>query len=103
MKGCRMHIQYVGFNVGPNSRVYNFDVINAKEWRHFTIEIPLEAFRPLFLGFQDGPDICLGCLKRGLQDETPDTPARAHLRVGDQDVRAYLETHRPARSLGKRT
>ena len=98
-----MHIQYVGFNVGRSSRVYNFDVIDAKESRHFTIEVPLEAFRPLLLGFQDGPGICLGCLKKGLQDETPDAPTRAHLTVGELDVRAYLEAHRPARSHGKRT
>jgi hypothetical protein len=97
-----MYIQYVGFDAGHDSRIYNFDVIDAKESRHFVVEIPLEAFRPLLLGFQDGPDICLGCLKKGLQDETPDTPARDHLTVSELDVRAYLQTHRPAKALGRR-
>lgn len=98
-----MHIQYVGFNVGHGSRIYNFDVIDAKESRRFTVEIRLEAFRPLLLKFQDGPDICFACLKKGLQDETPDACAAAHLNIGELDVQAYLETHRPVKPFGRRT
>jgi hypothetical protein len=98
---CHLYIQYIGFEAGHNSRIYNFDVIDAKESRHFTVELPLEAFRPLHLGFQDGPEICFACLKKGLQEETG-APAGAHLNVGELDVRAYLETHRPAKARGKR-
>ena len=98
----RMYIQYVGFDVGHDSRIYKFDVIDGKESRHFTVEIRLEAFQPLLLRFQEGPDICFACLKKGLQEETPDARARAHLNVGEPDVQAYLETHRPAKSFGRR-
>ena len=98
-----MYIQYVGFNVGDDSRVYSFDVIDAKESRHFTVEVGLEAFRPLLLRFQEGPDICFACLKKGLQEETPEVRAVAHLNIGEPDVRAYLETHRPAKGPGRRT
>jgi hypothetical protein len=97
-----VHIQYVGFDVGHDSRIYNFDVIDAKESRHFTVEVRLEAFQPLLLKFQDGPDISFACLKKGLEDETPDSRALAHLNIGEPDVHAYLETHRPAKAHGKR-
>ena|SRR5690242_11117119 len=99
-----MHIQYVGFSEEHASRIYNFDVIDAKESRHFTVEVRLEAFRPLLLKFQDGPDLCFACLKKGLQEETPDARAVSHLSVGEQDVQGYLERHRPAKArFGKRS
>lgn len=98
-----MYIQYAGFNEGHDSRIYNFEVIDARESRHFTVEVRLEAFQPLLLRFQDGPEICFACLKKGLQEETPDARARAHLNVGQLDVQAYLETHRPAKAVGKRS
>ena len=96
-----MYIQYVGFSAGHDSRIYNFDVIDAKESRHFTLEVQLEAFQRLLLTFQDGPEICYACLKKELQDETPDARARAHLNVDQHDVETYLATHRSAKSLGK--
>ena len=97
-----MYIQYAGFDAGTNSRIYSFDVIGLRESRHFTVEVQLEAFRTLQLKLQDAPDLCFACLKRGLAEETPDAPAVAHLRVGEQDVRGYLEAHRPVKTVGKR-
>ena len=98
-----MYIQYVGFNVGQDSRVYTFEVIEAKESRHFTVELPSRAFQPLLLRFQDGPDICFAVLKKGLQAETEQDRLLTHLQLDEQDVRAYLEAHRPARTPGRRS
>lgn len=98
-----MYIQYVGFNGRAGSRAYDFHVIEAaREPRDFTVEIHSEAFRPSQLRFQDGPDICFARLKKGLQEETQEARAEGHLNINEQDVRAYLESHRPVKGLGKR-
>lgn len=97
-----MYIQYVGFDVGRDSRIYSFDVIDPEESRRFTVEVGLEAFRPFQLKFQDGPGLCFACLKRGLAAETFHAPVVAHLSVGEQDVREYVEAHRPVKTLGRR-
>jgi hypothetical protein len=98
-----VYIQYVGLNVGHDSRVYSFDVIEPKESRRFTIEVRSEAFQPLFLKFQDGPEICFAHLKKGLQEETEQDRLLTHLQLGEQEVRAYLEAHRPAKAHGRRS
>ena len=36
-----MYIEYVGFSEQHDPRIYNFDVIDAKESRHFTVEVRL--------------------------------------------------------------
>ena len=97
-----MYIQYVGFSAGQDSRIYTFDVTDSKESRQFTVEVGMTAFQPLLLKFQDGPDICFSVLKKGLDEETEKARALAHLNVREPDVRAYLEAHRSARSLGRR-
>ena len=53
-----MYIQYVGFNVAAGSRIYNFDVIDTKETREFTVQVQSEVFRPAGLKLQEGPVIC---------------------------------------------
>ena len=97
-----MYIQYVGFDVGRDSPIYSFDVVSPGESRHFTVEVRLDAFRPFQLRLQDGPDLCFACLKRGLAEETSDAPVVAHLSLGEEDVREYLEAHRPVKTLGRR-
>lgn len=97
-----MNIQYVGFDVVHESRIYSFEVIVAKESRQFTVEVRAEAFGPSQLKLQDGPDICFAHLKKVLQEETQDAPAEGHLHIVERDIRAYLETHRPTKALGKR-
>lgn len=97
-----MHIQYVGFDVRRDSRIYSFDVIDPEESRRFTVEVPLEAFRPFELRFQDGPELCFACLKRELAEERSEAPVVAHLSVSEQDVREYVEARRPVKTLGRR-
>ena len=88
-----MYIQYIRFNVAAGSRIYNFDVIDTKETREFTVQVQSEVFRPAGLKLQEGPDICFARLKQELQGETQEAPAEAHLGIGQQDVREYLEQH----------
>jgi hypothetical protein len=98
-----VYIQYVGLDVGHDSRIYNFEVIEAKESRRFAIEVRSEAFQPLLLRFQDGPDICFAHLKKGLQEETEQDRLLTHLQLGEQEVRAYLDARRPAKAHGRRS
>jgi hypothetical protein len=86
-----MYIQYVGFNLAARSRIYNFDVIDAKETRQFTVKVQSEAFRQEGLKLQDGPDICFARLKQELQGETQDRRAERHLAVGEREIREYVE------------
>ena len=86
-----MYIQYIGFNVAASSRLYNFDVIDAKEAREFTVKVQSEAFRPSRLRVQDGPNICFERLKQELEAETEDSRAGAHLCIGAADIQEYLE------------
>ncbi len=97
-----MYIQYVGFNVAASSRIYNFDVLNPKETREFTVQVQSEAFRPARLKLQDGPDICFARLKQELQGETQESRTEAHLDIGERDIQEYLErTTRASRSQRK--
>src|SRR6266567_2765615 len=77
-----MYIQYVGFNIAGSSRIYNFDVIDTKETREFTVKVQSEVFRPAGLKIQDAPDICFARLKQELQGETQEAHADAHLSIG---------------------
>jgi hypothetical protein len=90
-----MYIQYVGFNIAGSSRIYNFDVIDTKETREFTVKVQSEAFRPAGLKLQDGPDICFARLKLELQGETQEAHADAHLSIADWDIQEYLEKDCP--------
>jgi hypothetical protein len=97
-----MYIQYVGFNVAASSRTYNFDVIDPKEAREFTVQVQSEAFRPAGLKLQDGPDICFARLKQELEGETGESRAEAHLSIGERDIAEYLEEHYPRKPLAKK-
>jgi hypothetical protein len=66
-KGSSTYIQYVGFNVAASSRTYNFDVLDPKEAREFTVQVQSKAFRPAGLKLQDGPDICFARLNQELR------------------------------------
>lgn len=98
-----MYIQYVGFNGTAVSRIYNFHVVDVPhEAREFTVEIQSEAFGPLQLRFQDGPDICFAHLKKGLEAEIPGVQTDGRLNISAQDVRSYLEAHHPVKVLGRK-
>jgi len=88
-----MYIQYVGFNAAATSRTYNFDVLNPKDTRQFSVQVQSEAFRPSRLRVQDGPNICFERLKLELEAETDESRAGAHLRIGETDIQEYLEWH----------
>ena len=88
-----MYIQYVGCNVAGSSRIYNYDVLDTKERREFTVQVQSEAFRPSGLKLQDGPSICFDRLKRELGAETEQSRAAADLSIGERDIDEYLDRH----------
>lgn len=91
-----MNIQYVGFAVGNTARNYNFLVTDTPgHSRQFTVVVRFESFRSTRLKFQDGPDICFTRLKRELERETDDARADSQLRIGPDDIQAYLDRHHP--------
>jgi hypothetical protein len=91
-----MHVQYVGFIVAANSRIYSFHVVDAsEETREFTVKVQSEAFRSSSFKFQDGPGICFARLKQELEEETQESRAEADLHIGKQDIDEYLERHYP--------
>src|SRR6266542_6483501 len=92
-KDSGMYIQYVGLNVTASSRIYNFDVIDTKEAREFTVEVQSEAFRLGHLELQDGPDICFARLKLELEGEMQESRAEAHLSLGERNIQEYSEQH----------
>ena len=97
-----MYIQYVGFNVVASSRIYNYDVLDTKEKREFSVRVQSEAFRPSGLKLQDGPDICFDRLKRELGAETEKSRAEAELSIAERDIDEYLERHYPRQVLAKK-
>ena len=90
-----MYIQYVGFKAAASSRTYNFDVIDPKEAREFTVQVQSEAFRPARLKLQDGPGICFERLEQELERETQKSRAKAHLSIRKRDIQEYLEGRCP--------
>ena len=93
-----MQILYVGFDVAPTSRNYNFRVTDgAKAVRNFTVKVLLNAFRGTQLKFQDGPELCHGRLKRELQAESAGSPAKSNLSVEEWDAEDFLRTRYPRR------
>jgi len=92
-----MYIQYVGLNVTSSSRIYNFDVIDTKQAREFTVTVKSEAFRPGRLLLQDGPAICFARLKLELEGETQESRVQAHLSLRERDIEEYSEQHYPPR------
>ena len=54
-----MYIQYRGFGVATNSRIYKFHVIDpTREQREFTVKIQSDTNHWASLKLQDGPGIC---------------------------------------------
>ncbi|OFW09043.1 MAG: hypothetical protein A3G20_04010 [Acidobacteria bacterium RIFCSPLOWO2_12_FULL_59_11] len=92
-------IQYEGFIVAGNSRVYNFHVIDTPgESRQFTVTVLSGSFRPTSLKFQYGPSISFERLKQELDGETQELHAQVHLDIEEQDIRGYLERHYPRKA-----
>ncbi len=54
-----MFIQFAGYDIEANSRIYNFDVMDPpREAREFTVEIESKMSRWGSLQLKDGPGIC---------------------------------------------
>jgi len=91
-----MFIQFAGYDIEANSRIYNFDVMDPpREAREFTVEIGSKTSRWGSLKLQDGPSICFERLRRELERETPELYAESHLRIREQDIQEYLARQRP--------
>jgi len=91
-----MFIQFAGYDIEANSRIYNFDVMDPpREAREFTVEIGSKTSRWGPLQLQDGPSICFERLRRELERETPELSAKSHLHIGEQDVQEYLAHQHP--------
>ena len=91
-----MFIQFAGYDIKANSRIYNFDVLDPpREAREFTVQIESTTSRWASLKLQDGPSICFERLRRELERETPQLCAVSHLRIGEQDIQEYLARQHP--------
>jgi hypothetical protein len=97
-----MYIQYVGFNLEADSRMYRFHVIDTSEAREFTVQVQAEAFRrPACLKLQDGPGICFTHLERELQRETHESRTEPNLSIAERDIQEYLARHYPRKQPTK--
>jgi len=93
-----VQILYVGFEVASTSRNYNFRVTDgAKAVRNFTVKVLLNAFRGTQLKLQDGPELSHGRLRRELQAESVESPAKPSLSVEEWDAEDFLRTRYPRR------
>lgn len=98
-----MYIQYVGFDVAANSRIYNFHVIDLPDRaREFTVEVQSQEFRPNRLALQDGPGICFTRLEEELRRQTQEFPVEAHLSIRERDIKEYRERNHPQKPHGKK-
>ncbi|MGA2985398.1 MAG: response regulator [Terriglobia bacterium] len=91
-----MYIQYTGFNVAINSRIYTFHVLDpTREPREFTVRIHSDTNLWGALKLQDGPGICFERLEQELSRETAASCAQLDLHISQQDIREYLARHYP--------
>jgi hypothetical protein len=91
-----MLIQFAGYDIEANSRIYNFDVVDSpRESREFTVAIESKTSRWGSLKLQDGPGICFERLRHELEQETPELRTKSHLRIGENDIQEYLARQRP--------
>jgi len=91
-----MYIQYSGFKVAENSRIYSFKVLDAaKVQREFTVRIPSDTNHWASLKLQDGPGICFERLEKELDGETTVALAQTELSITEQDIQEYMKRHYP--------
>ncbi len=91
-----MYIQYTGFTVADNARIYTFHVLDAaKVQREFTVKIPSDTNHWANLKLQDGPGICFERLEKELVGETTAALAQTALSISELDIQEYLKRHYP--------
>ena len=96
-----MLIQYVGFDLKPRGRDYNYRVVNSKqEAREFTLTISNQAFVERHVPYQDAADLCYQKLRRELAAETAEAPLPRHFTISSQELDDYREKYRPAKRRG---
>lgn len=97
-----MYIQYTGFKVSQNSRMYSFQVLDAqRESREFTVNIPSDTDHWVSLKLQDGPGICFERLEQELSRETATCSAQLNLQISEGDIRNYLARQNPKKAVRK--
>jgi|SRR5579862_811089 len=91
-----MYIQYTGFDMGSNSRIYKFQVLDpSRGQRAFTVQILTDTNYATALKLQDGPGICFERVERELARETPEFGAELELHISEFDIRDYIKRHYP--------
>jgi hypothetical protein len=91
-----MLIQFAGYDIKANSRIYNFGVVDPpRATRQFTVRIESKTSRWGSLKHQDGPSICFERLRHELERETPELCAQPRLRIEEKDVHEYLARQNP--------
>jgi hypothetical protein len=99
-----LDIRYAGFEVATGCRIYRFQVKNDLAGaREFTVRLGTGVFCSTSLRFQDGPDICYGRLKQKMEAETEASHVDDQITICDQDIKEYLEHHRPRGRSESRT
>ena len=93
-----MTIQYLGFQLKPRGRDYNYRVVDPKtETREFTLTISNQAFLARQVPYQDAADLCYQKLRKDLAAETPESPIPRHHTVSIEELDEYRTRHRPSR------
>jgi hypothetical protein len=96
-----MTIQYVGFQLKPRGRDYNYRVVSPKnETREFTLTISNQAFADRQVPYQDAADLCYQKLRRELAAETAENPVHQHFTISSQELADYRQKYRPAKRRG---
>jgi hypothetical protein len=91
-----MYIQYRGFKVAENSRIYQFHVLDpAREQREFTVRIQSGTNHWASLKLQDGPAICFERLERELARETEVLRAEENLHISEVEIIDFIKRHYP--------
>jgi len=97
-----MFIQFAGYDVAANSRIYKFDVFDPpRKAREFSVDVESPTSRTAFLKLQDGPSICFDRLRDELKRETPELCAESRLHIGEQDIREYMARHHPREKISR--
>lgn len=86
-------VQYVGFEVNADARIYTFTVREAPdEPREFTLTIPNEAFSSHRARFQDAPTICSLRLHSELLNYSNHPPI-THYSITNSELDEYRAAH----------
>jgi hypothetical protein len=89
-----LFVHYVGFEVTPLFRAYNFDVhVGRGKIRAFTLTISTEAFDTHRARFQDAPSICSIKLRKELGNHD-NNPVETSYSITDTELEAYRDTYR---------